>query len=69
MVGDGDAEVGDRHQDGQAELAHQQAYQARLKKHGIIFELIVYDRSMIIIISPPSLLRQSDYRMQYTIYM
>ena len=34
MVGDRDAEVGDRHQDGQAELAHQQTYQARLKKHG-----------------------------------
>ena len=30
MVGDGDAQVGDRHQDGQAELAHQQTYQARL---------------------------------------
>jgi len=34
VVGDGDAEVGDRHQDGQAELAHQQTYQARLKDVG-----------------------------------
>ena len=31
MVGDGDAQVGDRHEDGQAELAHQQTYQARLE--------------------------------------
>ena len=31
MVGDGDAQVGDRHQDGEAELANQQTYQARLE--------------------------------------
>ena len=35
MVGDRDAQVGDRHQDGQAELAHQQTYQARLKNMGM----------------------------------
>ena len=43
MIGDGDAEVGDRHQDGQAELAHQQTYQARLKKHGNAYQCYQFE--------------------------
>ena len=47
MIGDGDAEVGDRHQDGQAELAHQQAYQARLKKHGNAYQCYQFEQDGI----------------------
>ena len=43
MVGDGDAQVGDRHQDGQAELAHQQTYQARLEKHGNAYQCYQFE--------------------------
>ena len=43
MVGDGDAQVGDRHEDGQAELAHQQTYQARLEKHGNAYQCYQFE--------------------------